>query len=240
MSNFLILCSIASVLLVYMIILHVCICITHIRKRNKRHHYVEESHNYHTYDEIDTISYRNLRSLDTDENEGEHLLEQHEASISTNENLQPTHNDTTEMTTDIFDDDLPQQQISDVHRQLQLMSSTLDDTNLFYTDLSQIPSIVISLMENITNCNQTLENANTEASGDQTIQTSYESDCDTSNNVMVGSIGDEYENNYQSHLYIDIIEDRHNSISSSDSNENEQQRLETGLAKKPVYINLQF
>ncbi|CAG2185956.1 unnamed protein product [Mytilus edulis] len=237
MSYFLIFCSIASVLLVYLIILHVCLCIKHIRKRNKRHHNVEESHNYHTYDEIDTISYRNLRSLDTDDNEGVNLPEHHDATISTNANLQPTDNDTTEMTTDIFDDDLPEHHISDEHRQLQLMSTTLDDTNLSYTDLSQIPSTVILRMDNMASCNLSNESVYIEAISSHKNQTSNDSDSDTSINLIIDNVGDEYENNYQfqeSHLYLEILEDRHNSISSTDSNTNEYQRLETGSTREPV------
>lgn len=219
-----ILCSIASILLVYIIIIHVYICVKHIRERNQRNHYIEEGNNYHPYDEIGTISFRNLRSLDTEPNEVVHLLEQHDASFSTNPNQQPIDNDTAELTTDVFDDDLSQHQISDVHRQLQLMSTTLDDTHLSYTDFSQIPSTVISIMDNTANCNQTEENAYIETISFQKSQTSNDSDSDTSNNVMVNSVGDTYENNYQfqeSHLYIEILEDRHNSISSTDSNTNE-------------------
>lgn len=195
MSFVVILCSIASILLVYMIIIHVYMCLKHLRKRNQRNPNIEEVNNYHPYDEIGTISYRNLRSLDTDDNEGVHMLEQHEASIPTDANQQPIDEDTTELTTDMFDDDLPQHQISDVHRQLQIMSTTLDDTPLSYTDLSQIPSTVVSIMDNIANCIQTEENAYIEAISSQKSQTSNDSDSDTSNNVMVDNVEDKYENN---------------------------------------------
>ncbi|CAC5393423.1 unnamed protein product [Mytilus coruscus] len=246
---FVILCSIATVLLVYIIIMTVCLCAKHIKTRDQRHHNVQEDHTYHTYDEIGTISFRvvnNFRSADTNDNPGQNPREQHTAGISTGSNLQSTNANITELNADFLDDDLQQREITEVHG--QSMSISLDDTNRSDTDLSRIPNTIIPSMDNILNCNQSNESTNTETLSNQKSQTSNDSDSGSSNDIMVGNVGDGYENAYllalqdqpESHLYIEIIRESHNSISSIDTNTNEEQRLETGSTKEPVYINLQF
>ncbi|CAG2214084.1 unnamed protein product [Mytilus edulis] len=97
-------------------------------------------------------------------------------------------------------------------------------------------------MDNIVNCNKS--NANTETLSDQTSQSCSDSDSDMSNNVMIGNRGDGYENPYQtvlqtrpeSHRYVEIANERHTSISSTDSNKSEEQILHTGSTKEAVSI----
>ncbi|VDI33492.1 Hypothetical predicted protein [Mytilus galloprovincialis] len=121
-----------------------------------------------------------------------------------------------------------------------------DDTNLPNTDFLQIPPSVISSMDNIVNCKKI--NTNAETSSDQTIQNCSDSDSDTSTNVMIGDVGDGYENPYQtvlqnraeSHQYVEITNDRHTSSSSTDSNKSDEQRFQTGSKNEAVYTNLQF
>ncbi|CAG2256693.1 unnamed protein product [Mytilus edulis] len=78
-------------------------------------------------------------------------------------------------------------------------------------------------------------------------ETSMESDSESSDNVMVGSDGDGYENPYEtisqereeSHQYIMMSKERHNSFSSIEYHCKDD-RLETTNAKEATYINLQF
>ncbi|CAG2208423.1 unnamed protein product [Mytilus edulis] len=86
-----------------------------------------------------------------------------------------------------------------------------------------------------------------EQSSDQKSQTSGDSDSESSLTVMVGNVGDGYENPYQSvlldrpegHQYTQITIERNTSISSAESN-CEMQILEKSLTKEGGYINLQF
>ncbi|CAC5421328.1 HMCN [Mytilus coruscus] len=86
-----------------------------------------------------------------------------------------------------------------------------------------------------------------EQSSDQKSQNSNDSDSESSQNVMVGNVGGEYENPYQtvlqdrpeSHQYTQITIERNTSISSAESN-CEMQILEKSSTKEAGYINLQF
>ncbi|CAC5416909.1 unnamed protein product [Mytilus coruscus] len=235
---FLILCCIATILFVYLIICHVYICVKHIKTRNQRHNTVEEDENHHTYHEIGTISYHdatNSRSSDTIDNVGQTPTQQQASGISTRANLQSTDENTTELNADLLDDELQQREVTVVqHVQRQQRSISSDDTNLSNVNLSRTPSIVIPSVDK-------------GVSSDQKSQSSNDSDSETSNNVMIGNVGDGYENPYQTvlqdcpetHQYIDIIRERHNNMSSAESN-SAKQTLEKKLTKKAVYINLQL
>ncbi|CAG2208420.1 unnamed protein product [Mytilus edulis] len=249
MTFFMIICSIATVIFVYMTILHICLCIKLKKTRSQRHAHEHEDHTYHTYDEIGTLSYRAARTIhwsETSESVGQNAVHQHAAHISNETNALSTDNSTAELDADFIVGELLQSEVTDVQRQRQHVSTSSDDTNLPNTDFFQIPPAVISSMDNIVNCNKS--NANAETLSDQTSQSCSDSDSDMSNNVMIGNRGDGYENPYQtvlqtrpeSHRYVEIANERHTSISSTDSNKSEEQILQTGSTKEAVYINLQF
>ncbi|XP_052084700.1 uncharacterized protein LOC127721926 [Mytilus californianus] len=221
--NFVILCSIATIIFVYLMITHVCVCVKHIKTRDQIHHNVEEDHNYHTYDEIGTISYRAVRTMrlsDTNDNQGQFRTEQHEVGISTGVNLQSTDDDSTELIIGVPDNGLQQSDTAD--GQVRRMHISIDDRNSSSTDLSHIQSTDIPSFENTLNCDQTNEQIHTETPSDQHSQTSIDSESETSQNVMVGSDGDGYENPYQivlqdhqdSYQYTQITRERNTSISS--------------------------
>ncbi|CAC5400756.1 unnamed protein product [Mytilus coruscus] len=246
---FVILCSIATVLFIHVIVVHVCLYVKHIKTPGQRHHNVHDDHTNHTYDEIGTISYRAVNiiySSDTNDNHGQNRTEQHAVGISTGFISQSTDDNTTELNTDFPGDGLEQHEITEM--QGRHMSISSDDTSLSNTNVSCIPSPAIHMMENIIYFNQLNESTNTETPSDQQSQTSHDSDSETSNNVMVGNTGDGYENPYQmvlqdhseSHPYIGIIRERHNRISSTGSITNEEQRHDNDSTKEPIYINLQF
>ncbi|CAC5386336.1 unnamed protein product [Mytilus coruscus] len=241
-TQFVTLCIVGAVLF-GSIIVHVGFCVNHIRTRVPRHVNVHEDHNYHTYDEIGTISYRavsNFRSSDTNHTEGQ------ASGISTGVNLQTTADDTPVLSVDFPDDDLSHRDVTEV--QVQNMSISSDDTILSNLDLTLTPSTVIRSMQNMVNSSHTNERTNNETSSDEKSETSDDSDSGSSNNVLVGNVGDGYENPYQSvlqdHLesqpYTEIIRERHNSNSSTESDQSKEQRIGTGSTKKADYINLQF
>lgn len=230
-----ILCSIATVLFVYVIIVHVCICVKHIRTPDQRHQNVHNDHIYHTYDEIDPTSYRTI--INTNDNQGQNIPELLRATDnSTDSNLHSLNDYTAD--TEYPGDDLEQREITAVQGRSVSISS--DDTSMSNTNVS---SSAIQRIENVlyfSNLNESTETPN-----DQHSQTSHDSDSETSNTVMVGNDGDGYENPYQVvlqdcpeyHPYIGIIRE---SVPSTRHNTNEDQRLDTGSTKEPIYINLQF
>lgn len=232
-----ILCSIATVLFVYVVIVHVCICVKNIRTPGQRHQNVHDDHTYHTYDEIDPTSYRTISNIN--DNQGQNLPELLQAmNISTDANLHSFNDYPAELDTEYPDDGLEQRDITSVQGRSVSISS--DDTSMSNTNVS---SSAIQRIESIlyfSNLNESTETPN-----GQHNQTSHDSDSETSNTVMVGNDGDGYENPYQVvlqdcpeyHPYIGIIREN---ISSTRHNTNEDQRLDTGSTKEPIYINRQF
>lgn len=228
-------CSIVTILILYMNIIHICICVNHKKTRYRKYH--NEDHNYQKYDEICTLSYHAVMNIclwNISDNQDQNMAHQHAAHISNEISVQPTDDNTSEWNADYFHNNLPQIEVYDVPGQRHHLSSSSDDTNLFNTDL--LPTTVISSMENIVNCKEINEHANAEASSDQMSQNCRDSDSDTSNKVMIGNGGDGYENPYQtvlqnrpeSHQYVEITKERHTSISTTDSNKNEEQSIQSG------------
>ncbi|VDI73374.1 Hypothetical predicted protein [Mytilus galloprovincialis] len=219
---FVVLCSIAVVLFVYVVITHVWLCAKHVKTRFQRSHNVVDDHNYHTYDEIGTISYRavsNLRSSDTIANHGLNLTEQHRVGISIAANLQSTDDNLAELNDDFREDDLEQHDVTEI--QGQNVSLSLGTTNISNTDVSRLPSPIILSMGNVRSYHQTNENTDSETQSDQQSQASNDPNSESSQN-MVGNNDDEYENPYQTvlndhrsiHQYVQITRERNNSISS--------------------------
>ncbi|CAG2232484.1 unnamed protein product [Mytilus edulis] len=250
---FMIVSSIATVIFLYMITIHICFCVKHRKTRSQRHQNEHEDQMYHTYDEVETNSYRAVRTMqpqDTSDNQGKNPTSQHAASSSneTNENTQSTDNSTNDLNVNSLNAGLPQNEVTGVQRQRQYMSTTSDETNFSNTDLSKIPSNVVLNVNCIVNFNTTDAYENAEPSIDTKSQTSNDFDSESSTNVMVGNFGDGYEQPYQtvlqtrpeSHRYVEIANERHTSISSTDSNKSEEQILQTGPTKKAVYTNLQL
>lgn len=249
MAYFMIICSIVTVIIVYMTIFHICLCIKHKKTRGQRHEFEHEVHTNHTYDEIGTLSYRavrTIRSSEISDSVGLNALHQPAAHVLNETNVQSTENSTADLNADFIDDGLQEREVNDVQMQRQHVSTSSADTNLPITDCLQIHPTVFASVDNIVNCKKIIANA--ETSSDQMSLNCSDSDSDTSNNVMIGNVGDEYENSYQtvlqnrpeSHKYVAITKERHTSISSTDSNKSEEQRLQTDSIKEAVYINLQF
>lgn len=226
------------------IIVHIGCCLNNRKARFARHDNVHEDHDYHTYDEVGTIFYRNdsnLRSPDTNRNEGQSRSLQQTRSVSTRLHLQSTDDDTTELNTDFLYDDVTHSDVPEVHG--QDMSICSDDTIFCTSDLTLTQFTVIPSLHNRESIDQTNESTNTATPSHQHSQNSDDSESESTNNVMVGNVGDEYENNYQlldSHLYIEVLEERHRSISSTDFYSNEVQQLESESTKEPDYINLKL
>ncbi|CAG2208416.1 unnamed protein product [Mytilus edulis] len=212
---------ILGVVLFSSIIVYVGVCVRRVNRRVIIHSNVNEDHTYHTYDEIGTISYgavSNVRPSETHDNQGQTLAHQHEAYISNEVNVQSPDSNSTELNTDFPNEDLQQREVPGV--QEQPMSLSMDDT----------ASIDIK-----------------EQTSDRKSQTSNDSDSESSQTVMVGNVGDGYENPYQTVLldrpegnrYTQITIERNTSIVSADS-DCEMQLLEHSLTKEAGYINLQF
>ncbi|VDI62939.1 Hypothetical predicted protein [Mytilus galloprovincialis] len=131
-------------------------------------------------------------------------------------------------------------QRTDAQEQRVSIPSSL--SNVFNTDDSGILSI-----ENAENCNKINAIIINNALSNKNSETSMESHSESSDNVMVGSDGDGYENPYEtisqerdeSHQYIMMSKERHNSFSSIENNCKDD-ILETSNAKEATYINLQF
>ncbi|VDI21738.1 Hypothetical predicted protein [Mytilus galloprovincialis] len=213
-------CIVAAVLF-SSITIYVGYCIKRARRSVPIHSNVNEDHTYHTYDEIGTISYgtvSNVRPSETHDNQGQNMTQQHAATFSNTAYVQTTDNDSNALNADFPNDDLQQREVTYV--QEQPMSLSTDDT------------------VNIDNKEQT---------SDQKSQTSNDSDSESSQTVMVGNVGDGYENPYQTvlldrpegHQYTQITIDRNTSIVSADS-DCETQLLEHSLTKEAGYINLKF
>ncbi|CAG2226348.1 unnamed protein product [Mytilus edulis] len=212
---------ILGVVLFSSIIVYVCVCVRRVNRGVIIHSNMNEDHTYHTYDEIGTISYgavSNVRPSETHDNQGQILAHQHEAHISNEVNVQSPDSNSTELNTDFSNEDLQQLGVAGV--QEQPMSLSTDDTDSI---------------------------DNKEHTRDRKSQTSNDSDSESSQTVMVGNVGDGYENPYQTvlldrpegHQYTQITIERNTSVSSAESN-CEMQILEKSLTKEGGYINLQF
>ncbi|XP_071139037.1 uncharacterized protein [Mytilus edulis] len=213
-------CIIAAVLF-GSIIIHVGLCVHRAKIRVPIHSNMNEDRTYHTYDEIGTISYgavSNIRPSETQDNQGQNLTQQHAVTFSNTAYMQTTDNDPNALDADFPNDNLQQHGVTGV--QEQHMSLSTNETNSI---------------------------DDREQSSDQKSQTSNDSDSESSQTVMVGIVGDGYENPYQtvlldrpeSHQYTHITIERNTSIVSADS-DCEMQLLEHSLTKEAGYINLQF
>lgn len=186
---FVILISIATVLFVYLIIIHVLLCVRYIQTMDERNNIVLEDHDYHAYDDIGTMSTRsfgNLRSAGMFRNQGQNLTNQND--ILTSVYLQSIDEDsTTELNTNLSADGLHRREITE--QQDHRMSISSYESIISNTDLSLIPPTAITKTKTI--INQTYTSTDIETSNSQPID-EYESE--TSSNVMVDDVGDGYEN----------------------------------------------
>lgn len=188
---FVILISIATVLFVYLIIIHVLLCVRYIQTMDQRNNIVLEDHDYHAYDDIGTMSTRsfgNLRSAGMFRNQGQNLTNQND--ILTSVYLQSIDEDsTTELNTNLSADGLHRREITEQHDHRMSISSY--ESIISNTDLSLIPPTAITKTKTI--INQTYTSTDIETSNSQPID-EYKSE--TSSNVMVDDVGDGYENTY--------------------------------------------
>lgn len=140
MTDFMIPSSIASVLLFYIIIIHICVCLQHLKNRDQRHHNFGGDHNYHTYDEIGTISnraVRTIRSLATNDNQGQNRTEKQSANISNRVIQQSTDGNIIEFNTNVPNDGI-QRDVTNCNKErnnsisfnANLQLAHVDDTDL--------------------------------------------------------------------------------------------------------------
>ncbi|VDI46711.1 Hypothetical predicted protein [Mytilus galloprovincialis] len=188
---FVILIIIATVLFVYLIIIHVLLCVRYIQTMDERNNIVLEDHDYHAYDDIGTMSTRsfgNLRSAGMFRNQGQNLTNQND--ILTSVYLQSINEDsTTELNTTLSADGLHRREITE--QQDHRMSISSYESIISNTDLSLIPPTAITKTKTI--INQTYTSTDIETSNSQPI---HEYESETSSNVMVDDVGDGYENTY--------------------------------------------
>lgn len=188
---FVILISIATVLFVYLIIIHVLLCVRYIQTLDQRNNIVLEDHDYHAYDDIGTMSTRsfgNLRSAGMFRNQGQNLTNQND--ILTSVYLQSIDEDsTTELNTNLSADGLHRRELTE--QQDHRMSISSYESIISNTDLLLIPPTAITKTKTI--INQTYTSTDIETSNSQLID-EYKSE--TSSNVMVDNVGDGYENTY--------------------------------------------
>ncbi|VDI51296.1 Hypothetical predicted protein [Mytilus galloprovincialis] len=238
-TYFVILCSVAAILFIYIITSHTCFCVRHYKTIAQRHTHISEDHSDQIDDELSSISFRannNVSSSNTN-NEHDHSSAQTRPSnISVGVNHQSTDESesfaTSELPSNFKSTDAQEQRVS--------IPSSL--SNVFNTDDSGILSI-----ENAENCNKINATVISNALSNKNNQTSMESDSESSNNVTVGSDGDGYDNPYEtisqereeSHQYTMMSKERHNSFSSIEYHCKDD-RLGTTNAKEAIYINLQF
>lgn len=106
------------------------------------------------------------------------------------------------------------------------IASASSDTNVFDIDVSRILPTLTQNTDNVLNYYQDDANINEDTSSYQSTEASNASDSDSSGYSMIGSVGDGYENPYESisqerpesHQYIEMIVERHCSFPSSGSN----------------------
>ncbi|CAG2214086.1 unnamed protein product [Mytilus edulis] len=145
MTDFMIPSSIASVLLFYIIIIHICVCVQHLKNRDQRHHNVAGNHNYHTYDEIGTIpnrAVRTIRSSATNDNQGQNRIEKQSANISNRVIQQSNDGNTIQLNTYVPNDGIQRdvtngnkERKNSISYNANLQLAHVDDTNLNETFL---------------------------------------------------------------------------------------------------------
>ncbi|CAG2208422.1 unnamed protein product [Mytilus edulis] len=217
-------------------------CITAKNRLGENNYYFfiqDDDHSDQIDDELSSISFpatNNVSSSDTNNDHDQNSTQTRPSNISVGVNHQSTDESESFATSE-----LPSNfQSTDAQEQRVSIPSSL--SNVFNTDDSGILSIV-----NAENCNKINAIIINNALSNKNSETSMESDSESSDNVMVGSDGDGYENPYEtisqereeSHQYIMMSKERHNSFSSIEYHCKDD-RLETTNAKEATYINLQF
>lgn len=249
-THLLILYVVSAILSGYIIVFHVYLCVKRKQTWSQGDHGVPANHNYHTYDEIGTISYNtasNVLSSNINENNVPNQAFTRAPNMSHRGNMHSTDDNTFEDVEvhaylDIID--LPQSDVEEVHE--LTIANYLIST---YTDIDD-SGILSTLTQKTSNTTNTIEdhaNTNEEPSSDQKLQTTSDSNSVSSGNSLIGSVGDGYENPYEfisherqeSHQYIGIIRGRHCSVSSTETNCDEQ-TIERSLTNEASYVNLQL
>ncbi|CAC5423965.1 unnamed protein product [Mytilus coruscus] len=172
-----ILCSVAVILLVYIIISHVCFYVKHDITVGQRNNHVSEDHNDQTYDEVSSISYRAINNVCSPNTNHDHDQNQTQTrpfsfsivvdqpSIDDNESVSSV-----ELTSNFHNNEAQEQRLS--------ISSKY--SNAFIMDVLGMPSIA-----NDENYNQINTNMIKKTSSNRNSQISIESDSESSDNVMV-------------------------------------------------------
>ncbi|VDI33491.1 Hypothetical predicted protein [Mytilus galloprovincialis] len=238
-TYFVILCSVAAILFIYIITSHTCFCVRHYKTIAQRHNHISEDYSDNIDDELSSIPFpatNNVNLSNTNNDYDQNSTQTRPSNISVGVNHQSTDESesfiTSELPSNFKRTDAQEQRVS--------IPSSL--SNVFNTDDSGILSI-----ENAENCNKINAIIINNALSNKNSETSMESHSESSDNVMVGSDGDGYENPYEtisqerdeSHQYIMMSKERHNSFSSIENNCKDD-ILETSNAKEATYINLQF
>ncbi|CAG2242066.1 unnamed protein product [Mytilus edulis] len=238
-TYFVILCSVAAILFIYIITSHICFCVKHDKTIAQRHNHILEDHSDQIDDELSSISFPATNNVSSSNTNNEH---DHSSAQTRPSNISVVVN---QQSTDESESFAPSELPSNFQRtdaQEQRVSPPSSLSNVLNTDDSDILSIV-----NAENCNKINAIIINNALSNKNSETSMESDSESSDNVMVGSDGDGYENPYETisqereegHQYIMMSKARHNSFSSIEYHCKDD-RLETTNAKEATYINLQF
>ncbi|VDI69596.1 Hypothetical predicted protein, partial [Mytilus galloprovincialis] len=238
-TYFMILCSVAVILFIYIIISHICFCVKHDKTIAQRHNHILEDHSDQIDDELSSIPFpatNNVSSSDTNNDHAQNLTLTRPSNISVGVNHQSTDDSesfaTSELPSNFQRTDAQEQRVS-------IPSNHPNDISIDVSAMSSIANAEICNKINAHIIKNALSNTNSE--------TSMESHSESSDNIMVGSDGDGYENPYEtisqerdeSHQYIMMSKERHNSFSSIENNCKDD-ILETSNAKEATYINLQF
>ncbi|CAG2208418.1 unnamed protein product [Mytilus edulis] len=189
-TYFVILCSVAAILFIYVITSHICFCVKHDKTIAQRHNHISEDYSDQIDDELSSISFRannNVSSSNTNNEHDRNSTQTRPSNISVGVNHQSTDESESFATSE-----LPShfQRIDTQEQRVSIPSSL---SNVFNTDDSGILSIV-----NAENCNKINVNIINNAISNKNSETSMESSkSESSDNVMVGSDGDGYENPYE-------------------------------------------
>lgn len=166
--------------------------------------------------------------------------------MSSSANLQSTDINTTELNANFPENCLNQFQVTEP--QVQHITKSIDDVDFTCTDLTLTSCTVIPSMQTLACRNYINESTKKVSSSIDKSHNSDESDSGSSNNVIVGNVGDGYQNPSQkvlqdhaeSHQYTELIRERHSATSFSEPDKTEEQGVETRATKKDEYMNLQF
>ncbi|VDI04034.1 Hypothetical predicted protein, partial [Mytilus galloprovincialis] len=213
---------VSTILFGYMIIRHVYLCVEHKRTLAQGDHNVNQ--NFHSYADIESVSYNTVSSVHSPNTIVNHVSNPTLTRAQYTSHRRSTDDNTFEDNEvhAYLDIDLPLPDVGEI----QVIASAYSDTNVLDIDVSRILPTLTEITDNVLNYYQGDANINKDTPSYQSTKASNDSDSDSSGYSMIGSVGDGYENPYESisqerpesHQYIEMIVERHCSVLSSESN----------------------